>query len=133
MAEKYKSFTLLYIDGYSLYKNLDDLDHLPKSTNKAFDVIAASETRITKETFLATNYNLKNCSFEFTPTESSAGGTLLYIASHLPYKPRHDLDIYKAIQLECTLVERINPKRSNIVIGCLKKHPNMDVLDFKNN
>ena len=27
----------------------------------------------------------------------------------------------------------MNPKKSNIVISCLYKHPNMDVLDFKNN
>ena len=50
---------------------------------------------------------------------------LLYIASHLSYKPRPDLNIYKANQLESAFVEIINPKKRNIVI--------MDVLDFKNN
>ena len=30
-------------------------------------------------------------------------------------------------------VEIVNPKKSNMVIGCLYKHPNMDVLDFKKN
>ena len=58
---------------------------------------------------------------------------LLYTANHLSYKPCPDLNIYKANQLESTFVEIINPKKSNIVIGCLYKHPNMDVLDFKNN
>ena len=63
---------------------------------------------------------------------------LLYIASHLSYKPRHDLNIYKANQLESTFVKIISypplpPKKSNIVTGCLYKHPNMDVTDFKNN
>ena len=42
-------------------------------------------------------------------------------------------NIYKADQLESTYVEIINPKKSNIVIDCLYKHPNMDLLDFKNN
>ena len=51
----------------------------------------------------------------------------------MSYKPRTDLNIYKANQLESKFVEIINPKKSNIVIGCLYKHPNMDVLDFKNN
>ena len=51
----------------------------------------------------------------------------------MPYKPRPDLNIYIANQLESTFIEIINPKKSNIVIGCLYKHPNMDVLDFKNN
>ena len=58
---------------------------------------------------------------------------LLYIANHLSYKPCPDLNIYKANLLEATFVEIINPKKSNIVIGCLYKHPDMDVLDFNNN
>ena len=68
-----------------------------------------------------------------TPTESSAGSMLLYIASHLFYKLNPGLNIYKANQLESTFVEIIHPKKSNIAIGCFYKHPNMDVLDFKNN
>ena len=51
----------------------------------------------------------------------------------MSYKPRPDFNICKSNQLESTFVEIINPKKSNIVIGCLYKHPNMDVLDFKNN
>ena len=43
--------------------------------------------------------------------ESSAGGTLIEIASHLSYKSLPDLNIYKANQL----VEIINPQKSNIV------------------
>ena len=57
----------------------------------------------------------------------------LYIASHLSYKPHPDHSIFKANQLESTFVEIINPQKSNIVIGCPYKHPNMNVLDFKNN
>ena len=84
-------------------------------------------------TSLTTNIKLRNYSIEFTPTKYSGGGMLLYIASHLSYKPRSDLNIYKFNQLESTFVERINPKKSNIVIGCIYKHPNRDVPDFKNN
>ena len=71
------------------------LDHLLKCRNKVFDIIAVSETRITKQTSLTSNINLKNYAIEFTPTESSAGGTFLYIATHLFYEPRPDLNIYK--------------------------------------
>ena len=117
----------------SLNKSFDDLDHLLKCKNKVFDIIAVIETRITKQTSLTSNINLKKCAIEFTPTESSAGDTLLYIASHLSYKPRPDLNIYKAIKLESTFIEINNPQKSNIVIGCLYKQPNTDVLDFKNN
>ena len=44
-------------------------------------------------------------------TESSAGGMLLCIASHVSYKPHPDLNIYKANQLESIFVEIINPKK----------------------
>ena len=130
---KHKSLALFHINACSLNKNFDDLEHLLKCTNKVFDIIAVTETRITKQTSLTTNINLRNYAIEFTPTESSAGGTLLYIASHLSYKPRPDLNIYKSNQLESTFVEIINPKKSNIIIGCIYKHPNMDVTDFKSN
>ena len=39
----------------------------------------------------------------------------------------------KLNQLESTFVEIINPKKGNIVVGCIYKHPTMDALDFKNN
>ena len=47
--------------------------------------MAISETRITKQVSLSNNLNL-NYSFEYTPTGTSAGGTLLYIANHISYK-----------------------------------------------
>ena len=65
-----------------------------------------------------------------TPTQSPAGGMLLYIISHLSYKPCPDLNIYKANQLESTFAEIIKLTKSHIVIGYLYKHPNMEVLDY---
>ena len=64
-----------------------------------------------EKTFLTSNINLNNYSFEFTPTESTAGGTLLYIANHLSYKSRNDLNLYKANQLESTFTEIVNSKK----------------------
>ena len=124
--------TPFHINACSLNKNFDDLEYLLKCTNKSFDVIAVSETRISKKTSLTCNINLKNYSFESTPTESSAGGTLLYISNRLSYKPRFDLNIVKKNQVESTFIEIINTKKTNIVVGCIYKHPNMDVLEFNN-
>ena len=90
---KHKSLALFNINECSLSKNLDYLDHLLKSTNKVFDIIAVSETRIAKQTFHTTNINLRNYAIEFTPTEYSAGSMLFYITSHLSFKPRPDLNI----------------------------------------
>ena len=69
--EKNKSLSLFHacLNACSLSKNFDDLDHLLKSTNKNFDIVAVSETRITKKASLTSNIHLQNYSFEFTPSE----------------------------------------------------------------
>ena len=69
----------------------------------------------------------------FTPTESSAGGTLLYIANYLSYESRQDLNIYKKNELESTFLEITNPKKSNIIVGTIYKHPSIDLTDFNSN
>ena len=61
--------------------------------------------------------DLTNHSYEYFPTESSAGGTLLYIGNHVSYKPRNDLRIYKTVELESTFIELTNTKNPNLIIG----------------
>ena len=128
-----KLLSLFHINACSLNKNFDDLQHLLSSTKKNCDIIAISETRITKQVSLLNNLNLDNYSFEFTPTETSAGGSLLYIANHLSYKCRNDLNIYKKNELESTFIEIVNPKKSNILVGVIYKHPSTDLADFNCN
>ena len=95
--EKGKSLSLFHINACSLIKNFDDLEHLLKCKNKVFDIVAVGETRISKRTSLTYNINLQNYSFEFTPTESNARRAFLYIANHLSYKPRTNLNLNIAI------------------------------------
>ena len=133
IPHKNKSLSLFHINAGSLNKKIDDLQHFLNCTKKKFDTIAMSETRITKQVSLLNNLNLNNHSFEFTPTETSAGGTLLYIANHLSYKCRNDLNIYKKNELESTFIEIFNPKKSNIIEGVIYIHPSMDLTDFNCN
>ena len=130
--EKNKSISLYYIKECSLSKTFDDLQHLIKCTNKAFNIVVVSETRITRKTALSFNINFQNYFFEFTPTESNARETPLYIANHLSYRLHTDLSL-KANQHESTLIEIMSYRESNIIVGCLNKHPNMDVSDFNKN
>ena len=92
-----------------------------------------SETRITRNVSLLNNLNLNNYSFEFTPTETCAGGTLLYIANHLSYKCRNDLNNYKKNELEYAFIEIFNPKKLNIIMGVIYRHPSMDLTVFNCN
>ena len=124
IPRKNESLSLFDINACSLNKNFDDLQHLLNCTKQNFDIIAISERRITKQVSLLNNLNLNNYSFEFTPTETSAGGTLLYIANHLSYKCRNDLNIYKKMNWNLL----VNPKKSNIIGGVIYRHPSMTLL-----
>ena len=92
IPHKKKSLSLFNINACFLNENFDDLQHLLSCTKQKFVIIAISETRITKQVSFLNNLNLNNYSFEFTPTETSAGGTLLYIVNHLPHKCCNDLN-----------------------------------------
>ena len=77
ILHKNKSLSLFHINACSLNENFDDFQHLLSCTKIFFDIIAISETRITKNVSLLNNLNLKNYSFEFTLAET--GGTLFLI------------------------------------------------------
>ena len=74
--------------------------------------------------------NLKGYSHESCPTESAAGGTLLYISNNLSYKPRNDLCIHKYTELESIFIEILSPKKTNVIVGCIYHHPHMDLNEF---
>ena len=79
-----------------------------------FGKLAVSKKKKKKNVSLLNNLNLNNY-FEFTETETSAGGTLPYIANHLSHKRRNDLNIYKKNELESTFLEIV--KKVNYYCG----------------
>ena len=128
-----RTLSLFHINSCSLSNNIEDLEYLLNSRSINFDVIAISETRRVKGKTPVNSVNLMNYSHEFCPTKSSTGGTFLYIRNHLSYKPRNDLCVYKATGLESSFIEISNPKRSNIIIVCIYRHPNMELDEFNDN
>ena len=58
IPKKNKSLPLFHVNTSSLNKNFDDLQHLLSSTKNVLDIIAVSETRITKQVSLLNNLNL---------------------------------------------------------------------------
>ena len=73
---------------------------------------------------------MKDYSHEPCITECAAGGTLLYISNYLSYKLRTDLFIYQSTKLEWTFTEILNPKKTNVIVGCIYLHPHMDLHEF---
>ena len=113
--QKNRSLPLFHVKACCLNKNFDDLQHLLSSNKMAFDIIVVSKTRITKQISLLNNLNLNNYSFEFTPTETSTGGTFLHTANHLSYKQQNDLNIYKKNELKSTLL-KLSTQKSQILL-----------------
>ena len=62
--------------------------------------------------------------------EANAGDAFIYIRNHLLHKNSNDLKIYKSFELESTFIEICNPKKTNIIVGCIYKHPNMNIKEF---
>ena len=117
LKSKPNSLSLFHLNACSLNKNFDHLECLIKTTNQAFDVIAIKESRIKSNVDITININLPNYSNKYTPTESRARGTLLYISNIIAYKARKDLNIYKIHELGSTFIEIINPKKPNIILN----------------
>ena len=130
IPNKKSSLSLFHVNTCSLSKNFEDLGYLLKTTNTIFDIIAISETRIRKNTNILKNINIPNFSYEFTPTESTAGGTLSYITEHLAYQKRNDLNIYLKNYLESIFNEVANLSKTNIIVGCIYRHPTTDLNEI---
>ena len=124
------SLSLFHINTCSLTKNVEDLEYLLKTTNTNFDIIAISETRLLKNTKIVKNISIPNFPYEFTPTESRAGETLLYIVVHLAYQRTNDLNFYKKNYLESRFIEITNPTKTNIIVGCIYRDPTIDLNEF---
>ena len=83
---------------YSLTKNFEDI--LLNDLNVNFEILAITESRIKKDSSSPVNLHLDNYSVEQTPTETPAGGTLLYINKRLSYQLRNDLKLYHPGKIE---------------------------------
>ena len=87
-------------------------------------------SRILKSQSLNTNVSLQNYAIEQTSTESTAGGALLYINKRRSYKTRLALAIYKPKKLEPVFVEVFLSRKSSLIVGCIYKHPCIDICIF---
>ena len=124
-----KALSFFHMNVFSLTKNFNDFNILLSELNVSFDILAVTETRIKKDSSSPINLQLNNYSIEHTPTESSAGGTLLYISKGLSYQLRNDLRLYHPGKIES---EIICSKSTNVIVGCIYKHPTLPINDFTN-
>ena len=99
-----------------------------------FDFLGISETCLKLNRNSLNPTSIPGYNIEHTPTESSNGGTLLYIKQGINYKLRKGLHIYKSKELESTFVEVLEPgmSKNNMIIGCIYRHPSVELSEFNN-
>ena len=74
--------------------------------------------------------NLKDYSNESCRMESGTGDTVLHISNHISKKRRNDLCICKSTELESTFIKVLNAKKTNTIVGCIYRYPNMELNEF---
>ena len=127
-----KAFSSLHLNIASMAKHFDELNTLLATLKHDFSVIGISETRFIKGHVPNFDFNIDGYHCIHTPTESSAGGSLLYISKHYTQFPRHDLDtiMYQGKLLESTFAEISFAKKTNLIVGTIYRHPCMSVETF---
>ena len=121
---------LLRLNISSLSSHINELKLLLSSFNENFDIICITESRITKSNLPTSNIHIPGYNIEQTPTESCAGGTLIYISQKISYKSRPDLQIYHPKHLQSTFIEILLPNKSIFIIATVYKHPPMKPYSF---
>ena len=129
-----KCLSAFHLNIASIYSHFDELCTLIDQLQHDFSIIAITETRIKSDT-PNVNLSLPAYTMIHTPTESSAGGALLYVSNRHSFKPRTDLTsiCYKSKQFESVFVEITQPKKGNLIVGSLYRHPTMSIEEFNIN
>ena len=97
-----------------------------------FDILGITETKLRDNRVPIININMTGYKTYSTTTEASKGGALIYVGDHLNTKPLTNLDkiMYKPKQLESVFIEICNKGKKNIIVGCIYRHPSMEISEF---
>ena len=122
-----KSFSVIHLNIHSIELHIDELRLTLELLNFHFDIICISESKIHKDVDPKINIDIAGYQLPLsTPSEAKKGGVLIYVKNGITYKPRPDLSLYKAKELESLFIEIINPTSKNTIIGTIYRHPTMN-------
>ena len=99
-----QDLSILHLNISSLSAHINDLKTFLNLVDSKFDIICISESRLSLKHPQTTNIELPGYNIEHIPTESAAGGVLMYISQKLSYQPRKDLHIYSPKELESVFI-----------------------------
>ena len=129
---KKNTLSLFHLNIASLKKNKDELETVLNLVDLKFDVVGITETKLKSNIDPTFDININGYKSYSTPSEANKGGALLYIADQFNVKPLTNLNkiMYKSNQLESVFVEICNKNKKNVIIGCIYRHPSMDLDEF---
>ena len=122
----------LHMNISSVSYHIVDLNTFIMNGKNKSKVIGISNCRAKAGRAPFSNINMSNYSYEYTPTETSKGMTLLYIDKNLRYRSRRELTLYKSKEIESSFIEIIESKKKNTIVVCIYKQPNVSVGEFTN-
>ena len=125
----HKNFNIFHSNVNGLETKLGTLENFLGGSKSAMDVIAITETSEHNDLSFISNVNIDGYSLFSTPTNSSRGGTALYVRKDLDSFERDDLKIQNP-DFEGVWVEIKNDNSKNIVCGSLYRHPRQNSESF---
>jgi len=131
------SLGILHTNLASIYKYHDDLELILSLIKVKFQIIGITEHKITGNTPLSNIKLAGYHDFIYNETQTTHGGSGFYVNESLVYIRRNDLILkpYKPGEFESTFIEIILPNKTNIVLGCIYRHPSSSIMieDFTTN
>ena len=127
-----KTFSMIHLNIGSLSLHKDQLVSSLSQLKIQFDIIGITETKIKSNYEPIFDLSLEGYTHYHTPSEASKGGTLIYVLNKHQSKPRKNLEtiMYKSKHLESTFIELVIPNKKNVIIGCVYRHPCMNLNCF---
>ena len=122
------SLNILHINCRSLNKNFQNIKNLLYPISQPLTAIAVTETWLTEST--GDICQLPDYNFVSRPRLGNLGGGVgIFLNTGFEYKIRDDISLMEA-HIECLFIEILQSNRSNVLIGCVYRPPNTDVVEF---
>ena len=125
--------TTLYCNTSSLPKNLEKLERCINSMNTVVDIIAISESKITKTVNVGFENYIKIPNYEFKnePSLTDFGGVSFFIHSSLNFEISKDLNLGESHLADSLFIEVSGQNISKkCIFGVIYRHQQFQIADF---
>ena len=123
------SLNIFHSNVNGLESKFDHLHEFLAGAKSPLDIIAITETSEQNDDFFISNVSMHSYSPFYTPTNSSKGGTALYVNKGYSPFERFDLKVQHDL-FESVWVEISNKSSKNVLCGCIYRHPSYDMTEF---